>query len=98
MERKKRLSAFGDGKNDYVYIGGVSKHRLVVEEYIGRKLTKEERIHHINEIKSDNRIENLMLFPNDKEHIKFHNKIRRWGYTNPIKRQIETRWDFLKKT
>jgi len=34
-----------------------------------------------------------MLFPNDKEHIKFHNKIRQFGMTNPIKRQIKNRWN-----
>jgi hypothetical protein len=98
MEKTKELSTLRYGNDGYVYVGKIPQHRLVVEEYIGRKLTKEERIHHLNEIKSDNRIENLMLFPNDKEHIKFHNAIRRWGYTNPILKQIETRWDFLKKT
>jgi len=45
-----------------------------MEKHIGRYLTPEEVVHHINEIKTDNRIENLMLFKNANEHTKFHMK------------------------
>ncbi|MBU0959168.1 MAG: HNH endonuclease [Nanoarchaeota archaeon] len=75
----------------------VREHRLVVENKIGRYLFREEVVHHINEIKDDNGIDNLMLFENDREHIKFHTKIRQFGMTNPILRQIENRWKKLKK-
>ena len=74
----------------------VLEHRLVVEKFIGRYLTKEEVVHHINENKSDNRIENLMLFKNLKEHSSFHSKIKQFGITNPIKRQIKNRWNHIK--
>jgi uncharacterized protein (DUF1330 family) len=72
--------------------GYVLEHRLIVEKFIGRYLTKEEVIHHLNEDKQDNRIENLMIFPNGKEHIKFHIKIAKYGLTYSIRRQITFRW------
>jgi len=56
--------------------GYVAEHRLVAEKELGRYLTSEETIHHINEIKDDNRPENLYLFSTKGKHVSFHfNKI-----------------------
>lgn len=55
--------------------GCIKEHRLIMEKYLGRFLQFQEVIHHINGNKMDNRIENLMLFANNKEHMLYHGKI-----------------------
>jgi len=57
-------------------INGKTKqvHRIVMEKYLKRGLTKEEVVHHIDGDKSNNDINNLRLFPNKKEHAKFHHE------------------------
>jgi hypothetical protein len=51
------------------------EHNLVMEKILGRPLNKGEVVHHINSDKSNNSIDNLMLFPSNKAHMEYHIRV-----------------------
>jgi hypothetical protein len=51
-----------------------SEHRIVMEKHLGRLLTSDEIIHHIDGNKRNNDISNLLI-TNRSEHIKMHPEI-----------------------
>ena len=57
--------------------GEMYEHRLVAEEMLGRPLTETEVVHHINEVKWDNRPENLMVLQDQGAHNRLHGLLRR---------------------
>ena len=79
----------GKRKNDNGYVciripdhprsvnGYVFEHELIVESIFKRYLDKAEVVHHINEVKTDNRPNNLMLFRTSSEHTMYHAFMRR---------------------
>lgn len=56
--------------------GYIMEHILVMEAIIGRHLKDDECVHHMNEVRNDNRKENLKLMTK-KEHMSYHSK-KRW--------------------
>lgn len=63
--------------NNYGYN---QEHRYVIESYLHRFLTLDEVVHHIDKDRSNNKIENLALFPSDNEHMWFHRMVEEWGF------------------
>ena len=59
------------GKQTYI-----RRYRLVAEFCLKRKLHHPEVIHHLNEIKTDDRPKNLYLFPNKNTHCAYHTLLR----------------------
>jgi len=58
--------------------GYVPEHRLIIENHIGRYLVpRKEFVHHINQIRDDNRIENLQLQGSQNQHAKEHDTGKR---------------------
>ena len=75
FDKKDKLTAKSYiNKNGYrCFINsGILVHRWLMEKHIGRKLSKEEVVHHKDGNKLNNSIYNLQLFANQAEHYNHH--------------------------
>lgn len=52
--------------------GYIYYHILVAEEMIGRNLTKQECVHHIDKDRLNNNINNLIIFVSNSAHSAYH--------------------------
>ncbi len=73
--------------------GRVNRSVLVMEQHIGRFIHPDEEVHHINEIKTDDRIENLELLTR-REHQSKHNNL----YSYIHSPRDPAKYDSLRKT
>ena len=79
VRKRKPLGSTCISKCGYVLVKVIegkgpwrAEHLLVMEKEIGRRLKKQEVVHHINGDRTDNRIENLYLCKNRSHHNDVH--------------------------
>jgi hypothetical protein len=87
-------------RKDYVEVKikgeWVLEHIYLVEQFIKRKLFEKEVIHHIDGNRQNNNLSNLMIFPNQKEHKSFENKIKQFGWTRYHLEEVKNRFNNFK--
>lgn len=70
----------------------VQEHRFIMQQHLGRKLSENEHVHHINGDRFDNRLENLQVI-NHREHASLHASDRRkkgWSRKHACCRRCES--------
>lgn len=71
--RQARLDS-GDGIS-YKKLYGRHEHRVTAERMLGRPLTSEEVVHHVDGDKRNNAPDNLMVLPSQSAHAALHKKL-----------------------
>jgi len=68
-------------KDTYKKLYGRHEHRVIAEQILGRKIKRDEHVHHIDFNKHNNSPENLAVM-NKNDHLKLHADIKNKGTTD----------------
>ena len=68
--------------------GWKMEHVFVVESYVNRSLNGKEVVHHIDGVRTNNLISNLVIFPTQKDHAHYHRQKKQFKDTKPLKTLI----------
>jgi DNA-binding Lrp family transcriptional regulator len=72
----------------YLKKGNNRQHREVMENYLGRRLSSKEHVHHIDFNRMNNEIDNLFLFEDGNIHYLYHGYIDYHSYISPLEYMI----------
>ena len=82
-QRKNMPEKYLDQYGYISYKNHKREHRLVMEEFLNRKLLSTEYVHHIDFNKQNNDINNLFLFKDNAMHRYYHAYILKNDYISP---------------
>ncbi len=69
-------------------VGSVLEHILICERALGRYLPPQAEVHHVNEVKDENRNSNLVICEDRAYHQLLHRRVRAYRATgNPLARK-----------
>lgn len=75
-------------ESGYIMIDGGFEHRILAEQWLGRKLTPDEEVHHINGKRWDNSRANLAVISREN-HRRWHARLE-WMFANKMFPSIKT--------
>jgi hypothetical protein len=75
-------------ESGYIIVKGIFEHRLLAEQWLGRKLSPDEEVHHINGKKWDNSRKNLAVLTREN-HLNWHKRLD-WMFSKKMFPKIST--------
>lgn len=98
----------GDKQNGIGWRAYSKEHKVVIEQYIGRKLKKGEVVHHIDGNKLNNNLSNLFLCSGHTEHRVAHTSLESVGIelykigaitfnTDTGQYELSKEWEWIRK-